>query len=89
MFEKNKVCPFSKFECFQNVKSFFICVKLWALHLAINEKYFKKNYDNPNYYVSLMIFQKYKNMVLWNVHSLRWLLWLCFYPIAIIYINVH
>jgi hypothetical protein len=27
-----------------------------------------------------VIFQTYKNAVLRNVHSLGWLLWLCFYP---------
>jgi hypothetical protein len=41
---------------------------------------FQKNYDNPKYYVSLMIFQTYKNIVLMNVHSLGWHFWLCFYP---------
>jgi hypothetical protein len=27
-----------------------------------------------------VIFQTYKNVVLKSVHSLGWLLWLCFYP---------
>jgi hypothetical protein len=44
------------------------------VNFTINEKYSKKNYDNPNYYVSLVIFQTYKNAVLKNVHSLGWLL---------------
>jgi hypothetical protein len=35
-----------------------------------NEKYSKRNYDNPNYYASLVIFQTYKNAILKNVHSL-------------------
>jgi len=48
-----------------------------------NGKYSKQNYDNPNYYASLVIFQTYKNVVLRNAHSLGWLLWLCFYPITI------
>jgi len=48
-----------------------------------------KNYDNPNYYASLVIFQKSKNIVLRSVHSPMWLLWLCFYPNTIIYINIH
>jgi hypothetical protein len=47
---------------------------------VINGKYFKNIYDNLNYYVSLVIFQTYKNVVLKSVHSLGWLLWLCFYP---------
>jgi hypothetical protein len=34
---------------------------------------------NSNYYVSLVIFQTYKNAVLKNVHSFGWFLWLCFY----------
>jgi hypothetical protein len=29
-----------------------------------------------------MIFQKYKNVVLRNIHSFGWLLWLWFYPIV-------
>jgi hypothetical protein len=44
------------------------------VNFAINGKYFKKNYDNPNYYVSLVIFQTYKNVVLISVHSFGWLL---------------
>jgi len=51
------------------------------VNFAINGKYFQKHYDNPNYYVSLVIFQTYKNVVLKTVHSLGWLLWLRFYPI--------
>jgi hypothetical protein len=34
------------------------CVKF-----AINEKYSKKNYDNPNYYALFVIFRTYKNVV--------------------------
>jgi hypothetical protein len=41
---------------------------------AINGKYSKKIYDNPNYYASLVIFQTYKNAILRNVHSLGWFL---------------
>jgi hypothetical protein len=40
------------------------------INFAINEKYSKNIYDNPNYYVSLVIFQTYKNAILRNVHSL-------------------
>jgi hypothetical protein len=39
------------------------------VNFVINEKYSPKNYNNPNYYVSLVIFQIYKNAVLKNVHS--------------------
>ncbi len=39
----------------------------------------QKIYDNQNYYALLVIFQTYTNVVLRNVHSLGWLLWLCFY----------
>jgi hypothetical protein len=41
---------------------------------AINEKYSHKNYENPNYYVSFVIFQTYKNAILRNVNSFGWLL---------------
>jgi hypothetical protein len=40
------------------------------VNFAINGKYFKKNYDSPNYYVSFVIFQTYKNAVLKSVYSL-------------------
>jgi len=30
------------------------------VNFAIDEKYSKKNYDNPNYYAFLVIFQTYK-----------------------------
>jgi hypothetical protein len=33
-----------------------------------------KIYENPNYYVSLVIFQTYKNAIIRNVNSLGWLL---------------
>jgi hypothetical protein len=44
------------------------------VNFAINGKYSKKIYENPNYYASLVIFQTYKNAVLRNVHSIGWLL---------------
>jgi hypothetical protein len=44
------------------------------VNFAINGKYSKNNNNNPNYYVSFVIFQTYENGVLKNVHSLGWLL---------------
>jgi hypothetical protein len=44
------------------------------VNFAINGKYSKKIYDNPNYYVSLVIFQTYKNAILKIFHSLGWFL---------------
>jgi hypothetical protein len=41
---------------------------------AINGKYSHKNYENPNYYVSFVIFQTYKNAILRNINSLERLL---------------
>jgi hypothetical protein len=41
---------------------------------AINGKYSKSIYENPNDYVFLVIFQTYKNAILKSVHSLGWLL---------------
>jgi hypothetical protein len=49
------------------------------INFAINGKYSQKNYNTLNYYVSLVIFQTYKNAILRNVHSLGWLLWLYFH----------
>jgi hypothetical protein len=51
----------------------------------MNEKYSKNSYDNPNYYVSLVIFQTYKNVIWKNVHSFRWFLWFFFLPKLILY----
>jgi hypothetical protein len=39
------------------------------VNFVTNGKYCKKNRYNPNYYVSLMIFQIYKYAVKKNVHS--------------------
>jgi hypothetical protein len=55
------------------------------LKFSINEKYFKNNYENPNYYVSFVIFQKYKNVVLKSVHLFGWLFWLYFYPFVVLH----
>jgi hypothetical protein len=43
------------------------------INFAFNEKYSKNFYDNPKYYISLVIFQTYKNAILKTVHSLGWL----------------
>jgi hypothetical protein len=40
------------------------------VNFSINGKYSKKHYDIPNYYVSLVIFQMYKNSILRSVDSL-------------------
>jgi hypothetical protein len=61
-------------------KYFWFVLSFEHINFAINEECFKKYYDNPNYYASLVIFQTYKNTILKSVHSLEWLLWLCFYP---------
>jgi len=61
------------------MQKYFLFVSYEYVNFAINEKYFKSIYRNPNYYASLVIFQVYKNVILKSVHSLGWLLWLCFY----------
>jgi hypothetical protein len=43
-------------------------------HFASNGAYFKKEINNPNYCVSLMIFQRYTSVILRNFHPLR--LWM-------------
>ncbi len=61
--------------------NFFIFVlRFEHVNFAINENIPKNNYDNLNYYVSVVTFQTYKNVVLRSDHSLGWLLWLWFYP---------
>jgi hypothetical protein len=74
MFEKNKDCSFSRFKCFEHAKHFLFMSNFEHVNFAINEKYF-----NPNYYVSLVIFQTCKNVVL-SVHSLGWFFSPFFYP---------
>ncbi len=78
MIEKTKIIHFQSLSAF-NMQKIFVS-NFEYVNFEINNKYSKKNYDNPNYYASLVIFQTYKNAVLRNVHSLGWLLWLCFYP---------
>jgi hypothetical protein len=55
-------------------KPFLFVSRFEHVIFANNEKYSKNNYDNPNYYVSLVIFQTYKNIVLKCVHSFGWVL---------------
>jgi len=63
-------------------KHFWFVSNFEHVNFAINGTYFQKNYGNPNYYVSLVIFQIYKNAILRNVHSLGWFHWLWFYPLG-------
>jgi hypothetical protein len=83
MFEKNKECSLSRFECFKCAKEFRFVSNFEHVICAINGKYSKNFYENINYSASLVIFQTYKNIVLRNVHSLGWFLSLCFYPIKL------
>jgi hypothetical protein len=53
-------------------KHFLFVSSFEHVNFAINEKYSKKHYDNPNYYVSLMIFQTCKNIILKSVDPLTW-----------------
>jgi len=59
---------------------FLFLLSFEHVNFVINEKYSQKDYENPNYYASLMIFQTYKNAILRNVHLLGQLLWFWFYP---------
>jgi hypothetical protein len=74
MFEKIKDRSLLKFECFDHAKKKKKVSNFEDVNFAINGKYSKKHYDNPNYYVSFVIFQTYKNVVLKSVHSFGWLL---------------
>jgi hypothetical protein len=65
-------------------KTFWFVSRFEHANFIIYEKYSTNNYDNANYYASLVIFRTYKNVVSKNVHSLGWLFWPCFYPIALI-----
>jgi hypothetical protein len=78
--KKIRIVHFQGLSALNMQKYFWFVSSFEHIKFAINEKYFYKIYDNPNYYVSLVIFQTYKNIVLRSVHSLMWFLWLCFYP---------
>jgi hypothetical protein len=72
-----------------NMQIFFWFVSRFEhVNFSINGKYSKFFYDNKNYYVSLVIFQTYKNTVVRSVHSLGWLLWLWFYSLMYGYVSV-
>jgi hypothetical protein len=51
-------------DVFNMQKHFKFVSNFEHVNFTINEKYFKKHYDNLNYYVSLVIFQTYKNVIL-------------------------
>jgi len=68
-FEKNKDYALSRFKCFEHAKKKRFMSSFEHVNFAINGKYFKKHYDNLNYYASFVIFQIYTNVVLKNVHS--------------------
>jgi hypothetical protein len=55
--KKHLKYPFLRFECFEYAKTFFDLCQTLNVKFEINGKYSKKNYDNLNYYASLVIFQ--------------------------------
>jgi hypothetical protein len=72
------------FEYVNMQKHFLFASNFEHVNSVIKRKYSQKNYDNPNYYASLVIFQTYKNVVLRIVHSIfGWLYLLCFYSYVI------
>ncbi len=83
-FEKNRIVHFWGLNALNMQKHFLFVSSFEHVKISINEKYFKKNYDNSNYYASLVIFQTYKNAILKSVHSLGWLLLLWFYLAVIL-----
>jgi hypothetical protein len=48
-------------------KHFLFFSSFEHVNFKINKKYSRINYDNPNYYASLMIFQTYKNTILSSI----------------------
>jgi hypothetical protein len=77
-----------KIRVLRTCKNIFYVSNFEHVNFAISGKYSQKIYNNPNYHASPMIFQTYKHIILKKVHSLGWLLWLCFYP-WILLINQH
>ncbi len=54
-----------------NIQTHFLFVSNFEhVNFAINKKYFKKIMTIQKIYVSFVIFQAYKNVILMNVHSL-------------------
>ncbi len=78
--KKTRIIHFWGLSVLNLQKHFWFVSNFGHVNFVIDEKYSKKHYDNPNYYVSLVIFQTCKNVVLRSVHSLGWLLWMCFSP---------
>jgi hypothetical protein len=63
---------------------FFWFVSIFEhVNFAINWKYSKNIYDNSNYYVSLVIFQTYKNVILRIAYSFGWFFLLWFYHVQL------
>ncbi len=52
------------------------------IKFSINGKYSNFFYDNPNYYVSFVIFQTYKNEIFFKCPVIWVALWPCFFPHA-------
>jgi hypothetical protein len=61
--KKTKIVHFRGLNALNMQKHFLFVSNFEHVNFAINGKYSKKNYDNPNYYASLVIFQTYKNAV--------------------------
>jgi hypothetical protein len=73
MFEKKtRIVHFQLLNALNMQKHFLFVSSFEHINFTINEKYFKKYYDNSNYYISFVIFQTYKNIVLKRIHSLGW-----------------
>jgi hypothetical protein len=70
--KKTKIVHFLGLNALNMQKHFWFVSSFEHVNFAINGKYSKLFYDNPNNYVSLVIFQIYKNVVLRNVHPLGW-----------------
>jgi hypothetical protein len=72
--KKTRTIHFQGFNALNMQKHFVFMSSFEHVNFAINGKYSKRIYDNPNYYASYVIFQTYKNTILRSVHSLGWLL---------------
>jgi hypothetical protein len=59
--KKTKTIHFQGLSDLNMQKHFWFVSNFEHVKFEINGKYSKKNYDNPNYYASIVIFQTYKN----------------------------
>jgi len=81
--KKLRIVHFRGLSILNMQKHFWFISSFEHVSFIVNETYSKKKWQSKSLCFLYVIFQTYKNVVLSNVHSLGWLLWLWFYPICV------